>query len=52
MAHRRKCKWKGIEYKTKNGTNKRICDLTGEEVFQSYCFKKCEYYEPLPKTKK
>lgn len=51
MAQQRKCRWQGLGYKTKNGTNKCICDRTGEAVFQSYCFKRCEDYEPLP-TKK
>lgn len=52
MAYKRKCRWQGLGYKTKSGTNKCVCDRTGEQVFQSYCFNHCDDYEPLPKNKR
>ena len=52
MAYKRKCRWQGLGYKNKSGTNKCVCDRTGELVFQSYCFNHCDDYKPLPKNKR
>ena len=47
MAQHRKCRFQGLGYKTKNGTDKCICDRTGEQVFKSYCINHCEDYQPI-----
>lgn len=49
MAQHRKCRWQGLGYLSKSGVVKCICDKTGETHFQSYCFKKCDDYEPMKK---
>ena len=51
MAQHRKCKYQGLGYLSKSGKNKCICDRTGEQVFQSYCFKHCEDYQPIKKER-